>query len=102
LSLSGFLRRSLLRKRIASWRRITKLGEARFKTMTLAFSAGVNRRVGFMQREAATSGEICQPVAGSTAGISMNFLYCCSGCFLSTPPARHVVKRRSRFEKLSV
>jgi hypothetical protein len=31
---------------------MTKLGEARFKTMTLAFSAGANRRVGFMQREA--------------------------------------------------
>ena len=80
---------------------MTKLGEARFKTMTLAFSAGVSRRVGFMQREAATTGEICQPVAGSTAGISMNFLFCCSDCFLWTP-ARHVVKRRSRFEKLPV
>jgi hypothetical protein len=52
---------------------MTKLGEARFKTMTLAFSAGVNRRVGFLQREAATTGEICQPVAGSIAGISMKF-----------------------------
>ncbi len=92
----------MLRKRIASLRKMTKLREACFKTMTLAFSAGVNRRVGFMQREAATTGEICQPVAGSTAGISMNLLYCSSGCFLWMPPARHVDKRRSRFEKLPV
>jgi len=88
--------------RVIAAQNAAKLGEAHFKTMTLAFSARVNRRVGFMQREAATTGEICQPVAGSTAAISMNFLCCRSGCFFFLLPARHVEKRRSRFEKLPV
>ena len=81
----------------------TKLGEAFFKTATLAVSEGVSIGVGFMQREAAAIGEICQPVAGSTAGpSSLGSLHCYCDCFFSWLPARHVDKRRSRFEKLPV
>jgi hypothetical protein len=54
--------------------------------------------VALMQREAATTGEISHPVAGSTAGHSIGLLDCCCDGFLSRLPARHVDKRHSRFE----
>ena len=58
------------RNRIASRRITTKLGEASFKAPTFATSDGVSVSVGLMQREAATMGEIRQPVVGSVAGAS--------------------------------
>jgi len=50
----------------------TKLGEASFKAPTFAASDGVSVGVGFMQKDAATIGEICQPVLGSMAGVSLS------------------------------
>src|SRR5208337_2190896 len=58
------------RNRIASRRISTKLGDASFNATTFAASDGVSVGVGFMQRHAATVGEICHPVAGSTARAS--------------------------------
>ena len=60
------------RNRIASRRIATKLGEASFKAPTFAASDGVSVGVGFMQRDAATIGEICQPVLGSMAKVSLS------------------------------
>jgi len=74
-----------------------------FKAATLAVSDSVTIGVGLMQREAATIGEICQPVAGSTARLSTTgLLHCCCGCALPRLLARHVDNRRSRLEKLPV
>ena len=47
-----------------------KLGEAFFKALTFATFDGVSVGVGLMQREAATMGEIRQPVVGSMAEVS--------------------------------
>lgn len=49
---------------------VMKLGDACFNAPSFAACAGVNVPLGVMHRAAATIGEICQPVAGSTARFS--------------------------------
>jgi hypothetical protein len=58
--------------------------------------------VGFMQREAATIGEMRHPVAGSTAGLSLvgSALHCRDGSRGWVPRRRQVDSKRSRLEKL--
>ena len=94
------------RNRIASRRNSTKLGDAFFNAITFAASSGVSVGVGFMQRDAATVGEICHPVAGSTAQDSPSgSLFgggdgCVGARLVALSRLRQVDSNRSRWDEL--
>ena len=93
-SLPGPAPRRSPRNRIASRRMTRKEGEASFNATILAVCDGVSIGVGFMHSGAATTGEICQPVAGSIGWASStgSFRWHVSG----RSARRHADRRRSR------
>src|SRR5208282_1917625 len=67
----------------------------RFNATTFAASAGVSVGVGFMQRHAATVGEVCHPVAGSTAGAPSRSTFGAVTAALAPQPRRYRAYARS-------